>query len=173
MAEKNYEEDVAAMMDILGRLYFHMAHEMLGLGAEGEAALRRAVRNYGKDRAQRLRKLHEARGLPICLWSLFQAYDLPGADTSRFRRDVVQLDETARVSLVYECQFCNVWKELGGDEALRSLGQIYCHEFHPAMWNAYDPRITVDLPKLLTMGDEYCDTQAHSKPWEEGTKEEA
>jgi hypothetical protein len=161
MKARDYDEDISAMMEILGHLYFHMASEMLKLGPEGEEALRRAVRAFGRDRAIRLKKIHQEKGLPINLLSLFTHYDLPGTETSHFKRDVLQLDEDARISLVYDCHFCDIWEKLGGKAALRTLGQIYCNEFHPAMWSTYDPDITVKLPQLLTMGDPYCRTEAH------------
>jgi hypothetical protein len=161
MNVRDYDEDVSTMMEMLARLYFHMAREMLKLGPEGEEALRRAVRAFGSDRALRLQKIHQDKGLPINLLSLFEHYDLPGTETNHFRRDVLQLDENTRISLVYDCHFCDIWEKLGGEEALRTLGQIYCNEFHPAMWGTYDPNITVKLPQLLTMGDPYCRTEAH------------
>lgn len=162
MKTKEHEEDIATiMMEMLGRLYFHMANEMLKLGEEGEAALRRAVRAYGRDRGLRLRRIHRGKGLPINVRTLFEFPDLPGVETSHFRRTQFKLDENTRQSETYECHFHKVWKELGGEQALRTLGQIYCVELHPAMWGAYDPDITVELPQLLTKGDPHCRFEVH------------
>lgn len=163
MESRTHDDDVTIMMEMLGRLYFHMANEMLKLGEEGEAALRRAVRAYGRDRGLRLRRIHEEEGHPINVRSLFEHYDLPGTETSRFRRTTFKLDENTRQSETYVCQFCELWEELGGVPALRSLGQIYCNEFHPAMWSEYDPDINTELPQLMTEGDPHCRFEVHRR----------
>ncbi|MGQ9583972.1 MAG: L-2-amino-thiazoline-4-carboxylic acid hydrolase [Anaerolineae bacterium] len=150
------------MSEIMAKLYYHLAKEMLdSFGAEGEAALRRAVRAFGRDRGATLRQRHMAQNLPINLKTLFQHYDLPGTESSRFRRTTFRLDEDTRQSETYECHFCDVWNDLGGEQALRTLGQIYCNEFHQAMWGEYDSDIHVDLPRLLTLGDPHCRFEVH------------
>lgn len=163
--DAKHDADLVVMSEIVAKLYYHMAKEMLDtFGAEGEAALRRAVRAFGRDRGAALRENHKAAGIPINVESLFKHYDMPGTSSSRFRRTTFKLDENTRQSETYVCQFKEIWEERGGTPALRSLGQIYCHEFHPAMWAEYHPDITVELPKLLTEGDEHCRFEVHRKP---------
>ena len=165
MADSKQDEDLVVMSEMIAKLYFHMAKEMLdSFGAEGEAALRRAVQAFGRDRGATLKKRHQANELPINVRSLFEQYDMPGTDSSRFRRTTFKLDENTRQSETYICHFCEIWEELGGVPALRSLGQIYCNEFHPAMWGEYDPDIKVQLPKLMTQGDEHCRFEVHRTP---------
>lgn len=165
MSDAKHDEDLVIMSEMLAKLYFHMAKEMLdSFGDEGEAALRRAVQAFGRDRGASLKKRHLAQELPINVRSLFEHYDAPGTNSSRFRRTTFKLDENTRQSETYVCQFWDVWNELGGVETLRSLGQIYCNEFHPAMWGEYDPDIKVELPMLKTQGDAHCRFEVHRTP---------
>ncbi len=165
MSDAKHDEDLVIMSEMLAKLYFHMAKEMLdSFGDEGEAALRRAVQAFGRDRGASLKKRHLAQELPINVRSLFEHYDAPGTNSSRFRRTTFKLNENTRQSETYVCQFWDVWNELGGVEALRSLGQIYCNEFHPAMWGEYDPDIKVELPMLKTQGDAHCRFEVHRTP---------
>lgn len=155
--DSRYDDDLVIMSEMVAKMYYHLACEMLtSFGAEGEEALRRAVRAFGRDRGAALRKKHLAAGLPINVRSLFEHYDMPGTNSPRFRRTTFHLDEDTRQSETYVCHFKDVWEELGGEEALRSLGQIYCNEFHQAMWGEYQEGIIVALPRLLTQGDPHC-----------------
>jgi hypothetical protein len=70
------EEDIAEFGDLWSLMYFVFAKEMVdSFGEEGEEALRRAIRSYGRARGLRLRKRHEEQGLPINLRSLFEHYE--------------------------------------------------------------------------------------------------
>lgn len=162
MSDSKHDEHLVIMSEMMAKLYFHMARGMLdSFGDEGEAALRQAIRAFGRDRGATLRERHLAKGLPINVKSLFEHYDMSGTKSSRFRRTTFKLDEDTRQSETYVCHFQEVWNQLGGVEALRSLGQIYCNEFHQAMWAAYDADIRVELPSLLTQGDACCRFEVH------------
>jgi len=78
------EEDIAEFGDLWSLMYYVFAREMVdSFGEEGEEALRRAIRGYGRARGSRLRRKHEEQGLPISLRSLFEHYDLPGTPALR------------------------------------------------------------------------------------------
>ena len=64
-------------------MYYHLAKEFKRLGEDGEKALRRGIRNYGKARGVRLGKRHESLGLPNTMKTLFTNYDLPGDTLSK------------------------------------------------------------------------------------------
>jgi hypothetical protein len=56
------ERDIAEFGDLWSLMYYAFAKEIVdSFGDEGEKALRRAIRNYGKMRGRRLRK-HEKQG---------------------------------------------------------------------------------------------------------------
>jgi hypothetical protein len=149
--ELNYAKDEWCSLYAL--MYYYLAKEFKELGAEGEKALRRGVRNYGKARGARLRKRHEALGLPITMKTLFTNYDLPG-DTVSSRKQV-KLTDDERESHTFVCNLEKTWVHEGGEEG-DYLGSIYCDEFHQAMWGAYCSGTIVELPELLTKGDPHC-----------------
>ncbi len=158
------QDPIVQMMQHYGKLYYYLAKEMLdSFGAEGEEALRRAIRNFARDRGAALRQRHQEEGLEINVKNLAQHYDMPGSRTSAFRRTFIQLDENNRVSETYVCQLAQIWEQLGGEAGLR-LGAIYCNEFHPAMWGEYNEGIVTTLPKLLTQGDPFCRFEVHRDP---------
>lgn len=154
MREEPKEDPVAQAMDIYGLLYIHMAKGMIEtFGKEGEEVVRRAIRNFGIDRGKRLRANHETKELPINLKSLFTHYDLGGTTADpRFRRNLLELTETTRYSQTIRCPVQERWREVGPAE----YGVIYCEEFHPAMWSAYLEGTVVELPKMLSRGDDHC-----------------
>jgi len=155
------QDPVVQMMQHYGKLYYYMAKEMVEtFGPAGEAALRRAIRNFARDRGATLRRRHQEQGLEVNVKSLAEHYDMPGSRTSAFKRTFLQLDEDNRVSETYVCQLAQIWEQLGGEAGL-SLGSIYCQEFHPAMWGEYDERIRTTLPRLLTLGDPCCRFEVH------------
>jgi hypothetical protein len=152
---------IVQMMEHYGKLYFYLAREMLDtFGEDGERALRRAVRHFAQDRGATLQQRHKEAGIPINLKSLAEHYDMPGARTDSYRRTIVQLDADHRVSETYVCQLAQLWSCLGGEEGLH-LGSIYCDEFHPTMWSAYDPGTETTLPQLLTKSDPFCRFEVH------------
>ncbi len=158
------QDGVVQMMEHYGKIYYYLAREMVDtFGAEGEEALRRAIRAYARDRGAALRSRHQAEGIEINAKSLAEHYDMPGSRTGTFRRTFIQLDEDNRVSETYVCQLAKIWERLGADAGLR-IGSIYCDEFHPAMWGEYDSRIKTTLPRLLTKHDAHCRFEVHRTP---------
>lgn len=148
---------------ILAKLYYFMGKEMIDrFGQEGETALRQAVRNFGRSRGKTLRARHEAMELPINVESLFTHYDLPASKDHDEVRNKIQLDKDNRVSETLICHLQQIWDELGGEEGNR-IGAIYCDEFHPYMWAAYQSSIQTELPKLLTKGDPCCRFEVHRR----------
>jgi hypothetical protein len=144
--------------ELYSLLYVHMAKEFVEtFGKEGEEALRRAIRNYARERGRRLRERHEAEGLPITVKTLFEHNDLPL--DKRFRRNPIELTDFTRYSETLVCPYHEVWADLG----LSHLGLIYCMEFHQAMWGAYISDIIVDLPETLTEGNEKCRFEVYRK----------
>ena len=145
------EADIAEFGDLWSLMYYVFAGEMAdSFGEEGEEALRRAIRRYGRARGLRLRRRHEEQGLPINLRSLFEYYDLPGHPGTEKERTVFEDDRL--VSFTYVCPYERIWRSRDGTD----LGLIYCQEFHHAMWQAYRPDLKVEIPEILTKGDPHC-----------------
>ena len=145
------DRDIAEFGDLWALMYYHFAKEMLdSFGKEGEEALRRAIRNYGKARGSRLKKRHEEQGLPINLRSLFTHYDLPGHPETQKNRTV--FEDEKLISFTYVCPYERIWRAQGAED----IGLIYCEEFHHAMWQAYRSDLKVEIPELLTKDDPHC-----------------
>lgn len=145
------EEYIAEFGDLWSLMYYVFAKEMIdSFGNEGEEALRRAIRNYGKTRGLRLKKRHEEQGLPINMRTLFTHYDLPGHPDTQKNRAVFEDDKL--ISFTYVCPYERIWRAQGGE----GIGLLYCEEFHHAMWQAYRPDLKVEIPEILTKDDSHC-----------------
>ena len=151
MEQDVIEQAMDKMEELYASLYFHLAAEYLRtFGQKGDAALRKAIREYGADRGKTNRANHEKLGLPIHLKTLFTAGRFPG--TAGFRRNMIELKPEQRTSETLECKLCEAWRKMGGLEE----GVPYCEEIHEAMWSAYDPGIETKQPKIMTRGDNIC-----------------
>jgi hypothetical protein len=120
------------------------------LGKEGIEALREGIRRYGVYRGERLREEHLQKGLELNVENLMNHYDLQTQYCLRRKRFVFTPEEM--ISEVYECPHYEVWKALGKLD----VAVLYCEEFHPAMWCAYNPKMKLRMPKILTKGDGCC-----------------
>lgn len=168
MAQKITEKDVAKMEEFYASMYFHLAAEYCRtFGEVGENNLRAAVRSFGHDRGSQNRSMHEDKGYPINLHTLFTVSAFPGK--SGFKRTLFQLDARRRRSHTLVCALHEVWKKLGADRE----GIIYCEEIHGAMWSAYDKGIKTVQEKIMTRGDAHCtfdvrfDTPVDTKTYEQ------
>ncbi len=145
------ERDIAEFGDLWALMYYTFAKEMVdSFSEEGEEALRRAIRSYGRARGQRLKRRHEKQGLPINLRSLFTHYDMPSHPGTEKTRMIFEDDKL--VSFTYVCPFEQIWRAKDGND----FGLLYCQEFHHAMWQAYRSDLDVQIPEILTKDDPYC-----------------
>ncbi|HHV79552.1 MAG TPA: L-2-amino-thiazoline-4-carboxylic acid hydrolase [Firmicutes bacterium] len=158
----DYVESLRAMnyQDTWSKLYLHLAKGLVAeFGLDGEAAVRKAVRDFGVDRGKALKALHEKYGLKLNLYNLFTFYDLP--NDPRFRRNKISLTSQQRLSETLVCPIANMWASMGGKE----LGRVYCEEFHHAMFMAYAPKAQVNLSQTLTQeGDDHCRFSVYLRP---------
>ncbi len=153
-------EQLQRLMDLQAKMYYHLAQGLINeFGLAGEAAVRRAIRRFGRERGLQLCQEHQARGLEINLLSLFTEYDLP-ADP-RFRRNKIELSEQTRLSETLACTFFNVWRRYPDGSR---LGRIYCEEVHHQIFAAYDPAVQTNLCQTLTQGDDRCRFSVYFRP---------
>ena len=153
------EQHLQNLMDLQAKMYYYLAKGLLEFGLDGEAAVRRAIRRFGRKRGLAIRRDHIARGLELNLQNLFTCYDLP--DDARFRRNKIELTPETRLSETLECTFFNVWRQY--PEGLR-IGRIYCEEVHHQIFAAYDPKVQINLSQTLTQGDDLCRFSIYLRP---------
>jgi len=134
-------------------LYYYLAKAAFLL-PQGEAVIREATRNYGRERAGRRRNIVLQKGLPLDLVSLFTNGDLNG-DT-RFKADAKRssLTPELRKHFVTRCPDAEMWQELGDDET--HIGQTYCEEVHHTLYGCYDSAVQVNLCETITHGNPIC-----------------
>jgi len=159
LSEKRNEvymkEPLARLGELYAKLYYQLAKEMLSFGEKGERALRRAIRNYGKDRGETMRKQAEALMLPLTYETFrLKVKDFP---TKEIMEECVKYFPGAKVSYgsgyLEFCELAEVWNRYPDG---RKIGKIYCDEFHHAKWAAFNPKFKVDMIKEITNGDSYC-----------------
>ncbi|CAB1080411.1 hypothetical protein D1AOALGA4SA_8092 [Olavius algarvensis Delta 1 endosymbiont] len=155
----DFEVHLQNLMDLQAKLYYYLARGLLHFGVEGEAAVRRAIRRFGRERGLELRKQHLAQGLEINMHNLFTHYDLPG--DARFSRNKIELTEQTRLSETLECTFFNVWQDYPDGN---SIGRIYCEEVHHEIFGAYDEAVQTNLSQTLTQGDDRCRFSIYFRP---------
>jgi hypothetical protein len=141
-------------------MYYYLARGLCqSFGDEGDGALRRAIRRFGRERGLRLRQQHLERGLEISMNNLFTYYDLPSDD--RFRRNKIELTDQTRLSETLVCPFHDVWNSYPEGN---KIGRIYCEEVHHAIFGAYDEAVQTNLSTTLTQGDDRCRFAIYFRP---------
>lgn len=144
-------EALIRMEEMYAKMYYFLAHEIIDrFQDEGRDAIRAAIRKYGHHRGTLNRERHQKQGIPINLVSLFTKTRFPSQ--SRFKTVEHELTPERWQAEVFECPLYQIWKELGGLEE----GSIYCEEVHEIMWQGYEPRVTLSMPKILTHQDDRC-----------------
>lgn len=141
-------------------IYVHLAKPLIeNKGVDGEYILRESLRSFGTDRGSTLRREQEQLGMKINMYNLWTYYDLP--DDPRFRRNKIRLNEEERISQTLVCPMFNLWQKMDAKE----LGAIYCDEFHPAMFSAYNEKIVTNLGETLTHDtDDHCHFALYLRP---------
>ncbi len=161
------QDTVERIGDIWALLYYHLATGLLDeFGMEGERALRRGIRLFGRQRGLTMRARHLQEGRPITLRSLFEHYDLPS--DGRSGRNTHILTDEERVSETTACPYAQIWSEC---DPQGDVGRIYCEEIHHAIFSAYDPAIQTNLTSTITRGDPVCRFAVHLRQANQGTTE--
>lgn len=135
-------------------MYTFIAKELTEAGGfEGEAALREAVRRFGRDRGLTNQKRLLDNNIKINLETLFcEGRDRPSEP--RFVLETIHASREQYVLCTHICSFADVWKKYNA----KNLGRIYCEEFHIACYEAFGfGKTKVNLARSLTQdGDDRC-----------------
>lgn len=152
----SYIEDVPAEKQQfywVGLFYF-LARAALNMkGEDGDRAIRKAIRAYGTERGQRMRKIADAKGLEANLLTLFNNYDLMSDPRFVHPQEGRVVTAEVKKSITGRCPDAEMWGRL--PDGLR-IGSIYCEEVHHKIYGGFDPAIQVNLCETLTNGGNQC-----------------
>jgi len=123
---------------------------------QGEAILRKAVRQYGNERGRRMAlratanrdKLNMANYLAYGEWKA-----TPG---NQHEMKVIAAAPDARVAMD-QCPWYRAWRENG----LVSYGRFYCQEIDQALAHGFSPDIRLEVHKTRPDGSETCEFVYH------------
>lgn len=156
----NLGNDISRYGNIYGTMFYYLVRETIDrFGDAGEEAARMAASEYGYFRGRLLRKEQESHGYEINLANFNIYYDLP-RDPRTHGTDKKKIDPNAREfrQVGTTCQYSDMWKYLSDEDedSCNLVGQVYCEQFHPAMWTGYDARLLVDIETFIAQGDKDC-----------------
>lgn len=150
------KEEVSEIMDGMARtialLYYHMSKEVVAaFGKEGEEAIRLAIKKYGTERGETVKKIVLEHHEPLTVRNLSRFYDLP---LGKAWKSTKLCDEENKLEKrVTCCPFAEVWKEKKGEK----LGLIYCEQdLH--MRKSYNENIAFKQLTNVLHGDGDCHT---------------
>lgn len=145
------KEYAAAVKDIYDTMYGFIAATVIEkAGAEGEQIVRRGIRDFGLCRGDRLRRMQEQEGLERDLFNLMDYYDIPSVEGYHEEKEIF-----TPVKDICNVETCNHFERWKAKDMLR-CGIMYCEEVHNAFWTAYNDKIIVLQPEILTRGDGRC-----------------
>lgn len=134
------EEQVRAMARLFGLMFYHFANLLVEKYGEenGKALVREAVRRFGLDRAERVRRDVIKMGLEPVLENYGKVLDLPRIGWGGPTREMY-------------CPFAEVWIEKGAED----LCKLYCEV---DVWKmvGYNPKIKVKRLRWVLEGDADC-----------------
>lgn len=152
----SYIEDIPAEKQQfywVGLFYFLARAALAMKGEDGDRAIRKAIRAYGTERGQRMRKIADAKGLEANLLTLFDNYDLMSDPRFVHPQEGRVVTAEVKKSITGRCPDAEMWGRL--PDGLR-IGSIYCEEVHHKIYGGFDPAIQVNLCETLTNGGNQC-----------------
>lgn len=148
--------------DCLSRMYMEVAGSILdNAGRKAEGIIREAVRRFGADRGNELKKKHIENHIKTNLLSLFTI----GCDCKedpRVRKNIIEQNEQVRLWEVYTCPMADMWNK--SDKS--KLGSFYCEECTHALVNSYtEGKGQTNLSNILTCKrDNFCRFSVYFRP---------
>lgn len=150
-------------------IFYFMAKTLIDdFGLEGERVIRKAVRDFGLERAIRKRQRTDAAGLTPDLVAMNSIHATDLYSEPRFEKPCGKeffnlIEPEHSWTKYYTCPNNDMWAALEGKKPgdHLSTGVIYCEEVHHYLYAKYDPAIQMNLCDILTKGDECCNFRIH------------
>jgi len=139
---RSTDEPVGKMAKLMAELYYFMANEMIArLGEEtGKAAIRNAITEFGKARAEVMKEEALERGLEINAETYSLVRDMPSISWEK--------DPENPCDVTY-CPMHDIWEQLNALE----LGALYC-EIDDVLYKSFN--VEYERPLCKTLGDHCC-----------------
>jgi len=134
------EQQVRCMARLFGLMFYHFANLLVEEYGEeeGKTLVREAVKRFGLERGERVRKELINMGLDPVLKNYGRVLDLPQIGWGGPTRETF-------------CPFAEVWIEKGAED----LCKLYC-DVDVWKMTGYNPRIGVKRLRWVLEGDEDC-----------------
>jgi hypothetical protein len=132
-------------------MYGVIAREAIGrFGADGEAAVREGVREYGLAYGRRMAERAKMDGRP----NDFVSYTVYGEFDFAETGSIMELEQrTPYVVVVFsKCGWCEAWRRGG----MLDVGRIYCEEIDRAILHGFNPDFRFEVDGTLTGGAVRC-----------------
>jgi predicted ArsR family transcriptional regulator len=140
LTREEAEEQVRAMARLFGLMFYHFADTLVEKYGEdeGKSVVREAVRRFGLDRAERMKKEVIREGLDPNLENFSKVSDLPRIGWGGKTRETY-------------CPFAEVWIEKGAED----LCKLYCEV---DVWKmiGFNPGIKVKRLRWVLEGASDC-----------------
>ncbi|TFG13520.1 MAG: hypothetical protein EU535_04840 [Promethearchaeota archaeon] len=118
-------------------------------GEEGKKIIAESIRKYGLERGKRIAELVKSLGKELNLKNFFIYGDLDNRSILKYKPKIVEGNVEI---IVRECVFCNGCKEWEKEE----YGKIYCEYIDHAVLEGYNPKLILELPARMMLGDKKC-----------------
>ncbi|UYP44105.1 hypothetical protein NEF87_000390 [Candidatus Lokiarchaeum ossiferum] len=120
------------------------------MGEDGREIIRNAAHKYGNQRGKRmaLRVLSDELPLTMENYFVYSEWNTQDGDAKSYVKDLTP----EYIFCVEVCSWCENWKEFN----LSEYGKYYCSEIDIALLEGYNPKLTLEVPKILSLGDKQC-----------------
>lgn len=144
--------NIRTLLQTGAAMYMYVTEKAIAkFGFEGERAIRKHLRAYGKWRGREMRMAHQALELPINMESLMKNWD----SASTLYGEIEKEGTFTPYKVVHEVTACpasEVWKS----NQFWRWGHMFCDEFHQACVSSYHPDSYVVIPENIMKGDPAC-----------------
>ena len=138
------------MFNLAAELFAEVAKEITKeFGKEGEEAIRRGVRNFGKKRGESIARRAAADGKSNTIENYLPYYDMERSEL--FQYDTEESEDTIDQHF-YQCPFAETWIKNGDQK----YGKLYCDEVDDAISKGFNPCLTHTCHTHLLYGDSCC-----------------
>lgn len=146
-------DQIFALVRLEALLSSFLAREIKQMyGAQARELVRTAAAGYGRYRGTEIRRRVEKLGLPLDLPHMWEWWDLAVTSSREEERMNDDLEPYYHGFEVGNCPFNDIY-QLHYPPDLMALAAIFYEEALPAQARAYNPQITMTLPRLMERGD--------------------